>query len=288
MMALPVVSHLAKTAKVAAGSVLVLAAGLAGYANSTDVSFVNATSGIPGFETGTVAGPAQSLGDGTAHVFVTKKNGQPTALGVRVTESALATLPAHGNAHGSHETVLALPTNAPVAPFDHVSFDWQPQGHEPDGVYTLPHFDVHFYMMTMAERHTIVPTDPAFDAKASRPLDTQYLPAGYVPAPGAIPMMGAHWVDPTSPEFTPAGFSRTFIYGVWDGRMTFVEPMLTKTFIESVKAMPGQSVTFAVPQPQAFEKAGYYPTAYSVRYDAQAQAYDLVLENLTLRTAPTS
>ena len=236
----------------------------------------------PASREGRYDGPAKSLGDGTVHTFATlDEDGTPLTFGVRITESALATLPAHGGPHGSVETVLALPNNAAIAPYNHVSFDWQPQGHEPDGVYTIPHFDVHFYLMSEAERATIDPAAPDFDAKAGRAPEAQYVPAGYVPTPGAVPMMGAHWVDPSSPEFTPAGFSRTFLYGVWDGRMTFVEPMITNAFIESVKTLPSQSVSFPVPQPQAFEKAGYYPTAYSVRYDADAQAYDITLEGLT-------
>ncbi len=68
--------------------------------------------------------------------------------------------------------------------------------------------------------------------------------------------MGAHWVDPTSPEFTGAGFSRTFLYGFWDGHMNFLEPMITKAFIESVKELEGQTATFSIPQPQAFEQGG--------------------------------
>lgn len=97
--------------------------------------------------------------------------------------------------------------------------------------------------------------------------------------------MGAHWIDPASPEFTPAGFSRTFLYGFWNGRMNFLEPMITTDYLASVKALPAQSATFSIPQPQAVEKAGYYPTTYSVRYDADAQTYDIVLEGLVERSA---
>jgi hypothetical protein len=230
-------------------------------------------------------GPAKTLGTGTVNTFATlDEDGTPLTVGVRVTETALATLPAQGGPHGSVENILALPKNAAVAPYDHVSFDWMPQGHEPDGVYSIPHFDVHFYLMSEAERATINPADPEFDVKASRMPDPQHIPAGYsLPVPVAVPMMGAHWVGLTSPEFTPAGFSRTFIYGFWDGKMNFVEPMITKAFMESVKTLDGQSVTVQIPQPQAFEKAGYYPTAYSVRYDATAKAYEIILENLTTR-----
>jgi hypothetical protein len=283
-------SRLTTLTKVLGGSTLLFLSVLAGLAN-----------GLPEFSGGdpdpirngqhgtrTALGPAQALGAGTAHAFVTTTDGVPVALGVRVTETALATLPAHGNAHGSHDTVLLFPAGVASAPFDHISFDWQPQGHVPDGVYTIPHFDVHFYMMSAAERDAITPTSPTFATEAAVTPDASVVPAGYVPTPDILERMGIHWVDPSSPEFTPAGFSRTFIYGYWNGRMNFLEPMLTKDFIESVKAMPGQSVSFPIPQPAVYEKAGHYPTVYGVRYDADAQAYDIVLEGLMLRTVPTT
>lgn len=229
--------------------------------------------------TGTYAGPAQALGNGSVHASVTLENDVPTAIGVVFTETALSNLPAQPQ-HGVHETVLALPEEAAVTPYDHISFDWNPQGHEPPGVYDRPHFDIHFYTMTAAERDGIDPNDTE---RVERAPVAEHIPAGYVSTPGAVPRMGVHWVDPSSPEFTPAGFSRTFIYGFWDGKMNFLEPMITTVFIESVKASDSQVVRFPIPQPQAFEKTGYYPSHYSVRYDAEAKTYTIALDGLERR-----
>lgn len=226
--------------------------------------------------TGTFTGPAQTLGGGTVQATVTLEGGVPTAIGVIFTEATLTNLPMQVE-HGVHETMLALPAEAAVAPYDHISFDWNPRGHEPPGVYDRPHFDIHFYTMTRTERNGI---DPADTTKVNRAPASQHIPAGYVPTPGAIPQMGAHWVDPQSPEFTEEGFSRAFLYGFWNGRMNFLEPMITTAFIEHVKTLDGQMARFPIPQPQAFEVAGYYPSHYSVRYDAQARAYTIALEGL--------
>ena len=147
-------------------------------------------------------------------------------------------------------------------------------------MYDRPHFDIHFYTMTTAERDGI---DPADTEKVERTPMAEHIPAGYVPTPGAVPRMGAHWVDPSSPEFTPAGFSRTFIYGFWDGKMNFLEPMITTAFIESVKASDSQTISFSIPQPQAFEVTGYYPSHYSIRYDTEAKTYVIALEGLERR-----
>ena len=174
-------------------------------------------------DSGRFVGDEQDFGDGFVAAFVEADEGDPTAIGVMIDESVLNTLPEH-----EHEVDLAFPTSIGHAPYDHVSFSWNPHGHEPSGVYDVPHFDLHFYLMTEAERDAINPADPEFGTKAAKMPEATYIPAGYIQTPGGVPRMGAHWVDPTSPEFTPAGFSRTFIYGFWDGEMNFLEPMITK------------------------------------------------------------
>ena len=40
--------------------------------------------------------------------------------------------------------------------FQFVQFDWNPKGHEPEGVYTLPHFDFHFYTVSDAAVMAII------------------------------------------------------------------------------------------------------------------------------------
>ncbi|MGH8662238.1 MAG: hypothetical protein ACREUB_10830 [Burkholderiales bacterium] len=39
--------------------------------------------------------------------------------------------------------------------------------------------------------------------------------------------MGNHLIDPTSPEFKGKKFTRSWIYGVYGGRVTFYEEMVT-------------------------------------------------------------
>ncbi len=40
---------------------------------------------------------------------------------------------------------LTLPPEAAGTGFRVLQFDWNPHGHEPLGIYDLPHFDFHFY-----------------------------------------------------------------------------------------------------------------------------------------------
>lgn len=243
-------------------------------------------------------GPSQALGQGVARTFITTDAaGTPKTLGVALSEAAMTGLPQHpmpGMPSGAM-LVLSLPATAQATGFDHVMLDWNPAGHEPEHVYTVPHFDFHFYQITSAERERIVPTNPDWATKSGDFPTAEYIPAGYVagsvlagvPAPAAsVPMMGMHWLDVASGELQPPPntrpFTSTFIYGTWGGKFIFLEPMITKAYIESMKGKP-DGVTMPIGVAQKVQKAGAYPNAYSIRYDAQAKEYRITLEGLTVR-----
>ena len=217
-------------------------------------------------------------------------------MGVAMTEAALTNLPNTPNAPSPSAVMLqlALPTDAPVTGYNHVMLDWNPQGHEPAQVYTLPHFDFHFYQVTPAQVMAIMPTDPQFAAKSASLPAAQFVPTGYqaastlagIPAAAAVvPMMGLHWLSVTSPELQPppAGksFTETFIYGSYDGKFIFLEPMITKAYLESLKNTAGMTRNLGTAAQVA--TPGYYPAAYAIRYDATAKEYRISLENLTFR-----
>jgi hypothetical protein len=244
-------------------------------------------------------GASQALGNGSARTFVAvDASGKPTSVGVALSEAALTNLPMTPNAPSPSAAMLtlALPTTAPATGFDHVMLDWNPQGHEPDNVYTHPHFDFHFYKVSAAEVMAIMPTDPQFATKAAALPAAQYVPSRYqaahilgnVPAAAAVvPMMGLHWLDTASPELQPppAGrtFTETFIYGSYNGKFIFLEPMITKAYLESLKN--NTAMTRAIPTPAKVQDAGYYPSAYSIGYDAAAKEYRITLQELTYRQA---
>ena len=90
--------------------------------------------------------------------------------------------------------------------------------------------------------------------------------------------MGAHWLDQNAQELHGHHFTATFIYGSYDGHFIFLEPMITKAFLEGKPCF-----TEEIKLPAKYEKPGYYPTRYSVRYDAQKQEYNIALEGFTKR-----
>ena len=234
-----------------------------------------------------VVGERATFGGAEARAWVLTDDGTaagvPQAVGVTFGADALATLladhvPTGDPMHGMFELPLDLP-DVEGLPFDHVTLDWNPAGHEPAGLFDRPHVDVHFYLLTPAERDAISPADPEWEAKLAAMPEARFIPAGYVPTPGGVPRMGAHWIDTADPTYAEGGaFSEVLIYGFYDGRMGFVEPMLTETFIAG-----RQSVDEALAVPAEWPEAGYFPTRYTASYDAETDEYTVTLADLVRR-----
>lgn len=205
----------------------------------------------------TYKGAEQAIGNGKAYSWATfSSDGKPTSLGFTLTKGALDNLP-----HPGLALVLALPTEAiGKTPFDHIMLDYLHTGHEPPGVYDVAHFDMHFYMQPLAERKAI-PSYVLSPTKFDNLPAAGFIPSNYIRLPGGVPEMGVHWADPNSPELTGKGkFTETLIYGSFDGKVTFMEPMVTFDFLKS-----SPNLTKAMPLPAKFTKSGYYPMKYSIK-----------------------
>ena len=229
---------------------------------------------------GKTLGEAKILGNGVAWSWVENNSeGNPIALGITFSETALSGLPENlpSDAPG-WEYELPMPKEAKVAPYNHIVMNWNPHGHIPPGIYDVPHFDFHLYMITPRERKNITAKGDDI-ARLNKKPPARYVPTGYILPDGTQEArMGSHWIDPSAPEFNQQPFTRTFIYGSYNGMVTFIEPMITKAFLES-----RQDVTESIKQPEAFQKPGYYPTQYSVKYDPVRKEYTVAVEGLIFR-----
>ena len=208
-------------------------------------------------------GAAIPVGNGTARSYLIQTDGVPTELGVALSQAAGDGLPT-AVAMG-YEYLVPLPASNPTQ-YQVIGLNWNPMGHMPQGVYSVPHFDIHFYMTSLAQRDAIDPADPTFAAQGADLPTAAFRLAGYVndpPALATIPHMGLHWADSSAPEFHGQPFTRTFIVGSWNGRFTFLEPMVTLAYLQ---AHPRD----LVPLPTAADHAitGYYPGAYRVAWVA--------------------
>ena len=233
-------------------------------------------------------GPDATLGDGTVRTYLVRgAEGTVAELGIAISETAMATLPDLAD-KGPHEAFLnidlALPEGTP-SPYRFAMFGWNPRGHEPPGIYTVPHFDFHFYFVDPEVRNAIMPGEAdkpnemgtfagtPFDERGKQAPETGFLPAHYVnPGGTSVPMMGSHWIDPASHEFHGQPFDKTVLYGTWEGKVLFVEPMITKAFIES---KPEGAYEIALPEKGPVP--GWYPSSYQVKYDADAKEYRIAL-----------
>jgi len=255
-------------------------------------------------------GANASVGSGTVSSYAEfDKNGAPKAIGIVFPASALDGLPtAHSDGHhcfdrnkdgkidpeaecvATHEWVIPLPSEAARSsgiPFKWVGLNWNPSGHIPPGVYDLPHFDVHFYIDPIETVFALGlgPCGPEFVRcdqfeLANKPLPANYMPPDFKSVGAVAPAMGNHLIDPTSPEFNGKKFTRTWIYGVYDGRVTFYEEMLTRDYLLS-----RPTACFPIKPAPAVGIKGYYPSQSCIRYNAQANEYTISIEGFTLREA---
>lgn len=245
-------------------------------------------------------GAPKPLGAGVARTFVTRDDaGTVLSLGVALSAAAMAGLPQTPmpGMPSAAMLTLDLPAAAAGTGYNHVMLDWNPAGHEPEHVYTHPHFDFHFFQITPAERDAMNPGNPEFGTRAGIFPTAPFVPADFAaasvlanvpPAAAAVPLMGMHWLNTKSPELqlppNNQQFTSTFIYGSYDGRVIFVEPMITKAFIESAKQRP-QGITFPLSVPKQVAVTGLYPAAYSITYNTSANEYRISLDGLVRKHA---
>lgn len=239
----------------------------------------------------TLWGKVQQIGAGTAQSFVTlDQQGAPLAVGVTLSAGALEQLPPTPNSvsrcfdldgdgrHTGHECIgdleriLDVPVDAPAGlPFKWITVNWNAAGHP--APYNRAHFDFHFYAVERELIEQITPgrcgelVDCGHFERATKPVPAPYHPRGHINVGAVVPRMGNHLLDSGSPEIKDSlPFTRTFIYGAYDGELIFWEPMITIDFLRETR-----DACVEIRQPEGFRQAGYYPTQYCVRQDQRGQ-----------------
>jgi hypothetical protein len=231
-------------------------------------------------------GPEVALGYGKVRSWISvDQNGLPNEIGIEITPEAFKNLTTDNAKTVPPEgATIVVPLNlkaAQLTPFDHIGLNWNPNGHPPPGVFDVPHFDIHFYMISVEEQLAIPEWSPETDAAFNLYPPTGYMPADYVTPPGAATaeaQMGKHWAPLsvfTDPNFS---FTKIMIYGSYNGKFTFVEPMITLDYFLS---NPDFSANYS--QPEFFEKAGNYPTKYNIYHDAASGNTYVTLSEFAVR-----
>jgi hypothetical protein len=239
----------------------------------------------------TIRGRVEKMGSGTVQSFVTlDASGAPTSIGVEISAGALEELPPVPNTvsrcydldgNGKHtghecigdvERILDVPVDSSAGlPFKWITVNWNAAGHP--APYNRPHFDFHFYAVDRAVVEAITPgrcgelVDCGHFSRATRPVPAQHLPRGHINVGAVVPRMGNHLLDSQSPELKDSlPFTRTFIYGAYEGELIFWEPMITIDMLRKTR-----DACWSISQPQGFARAGYYPTRYCVRENREGE-----------------
>lgn len=168
-------------------------------------------------------------------------------------------------------------------PFAYAEVDWNTEGEPrgPNGSFSSPHFDFHFYMESQADidHHlTCVSTngrtcdqfETSYDQMRlfQEMPDSPYVPANYRADVGsAIPEMGLHLLDATF-DYTldNVNHTPTLIYGTFNGEVIFAEASVTLYTLQDVIAAPGQTLSFTFQQPEAFATEIDWPTEFVIQY----------------------
>lgn len=224
-------------------------------------------------------GKSVAFQNGTAFTwYEVDKTNKPLRIAIAIDDAAMASLDRgdgkDGHTH-NNSVSLPMPPQAHSSIYTHGLLDWNPMGHPPPGVYDLPHFDFHFYTSSEADRLAIPPYEQAPDKFENYPA-ADYMPLNYVPIPEGVPQMGAHWADVTSPELNGQKFTQTFIYGSYNGKVTFQEPMVTEAFLNA-----NAGFTRSIPQAAKVEKPGWYPT--KMRIEKAYGTTSVILEDFIRR-----
>ncbi|MBC7712942.1 MAG: DUF5602 domain-containing protein [Rhizobacter sp.] len=215
-------------------------------------------------------GKSVIVGNGYAKSYVKMDHAnKPLEIGVAITEDGLVNLPQNE----MEEYILPMPVETNVMPYKHITLDWNPHGHEPDGVYNTPHFDFHFYFITNEQRQAITCMGSDEAPCLQMPVSDN-LVANYAPGPSGVPKMGWHWVDLLSPEFNGGIFTRTLIYGYYGGKPIFLEPMITLEFLQSKEKSCKE-----IRMPNVFPDSGYYPKNYEISFDQKLKVHTVVLKS---------
>lgn len=257
-----------------------------------------------------LAGASAPLGQGTVGSYaVIGADGVPAEIGIVFSKGALDGLPPEpnrtsrcfdldgngrindtGECEGDYQNNLPFPAelaDRDDIPFEFAMVNWNPAGHPPE-VWSLPHFDIHFYQIPKGavDAIRVGPCGIFINCedleRALKPVPAKYVHPEHASVEAAVGQMGDHLIDTMTPEFgnPPETFTYTWIFGAYDGRVIFHETMATQDFLSS-----GEDLCADIKQPEAWRQAGYYPTRYCFRREASSGRLRVFMEGFVLRPA---
>ncbi|MCF1191636.1 hypothetical protein LRR18_08575 [Mangrovimonas sp. AS39] len=211
-------------------------------------------------------GPQVDFGSGKVRSWISvDKDDFPVELGIEITPEALADL----ESLPGDDVITSIPFHLKakqLTPYEHIGLNWEPMGHAPE--FWIPHFDVHFFEISDAERLQI----PIYDANNQEIVDAvnvfpevNKIPVGFLKLPGQLgyyPYTGKHWLPVDFLE-VDNDFDTAIIHGSYNQKHVFLETKFALDFLESASEFSSDFT-----QPLQFEKSDTnYPTKYNMWKD---------------------
>ncbi len=230
----------------------------------------------------TTYGANSTFGKGVMRSYVTMLGSVPQEVGIEVTEAALASpadLPQPPTGQVGVEVPMAQPPlESAVTPFLSTTMFYTP-GHPPDAQ-EVPHLHPTWFTVTDKTRLQILPNNSA----SFTPPAAGELPTGYItlPSPDAsfLPTLGNIYFNPAEPGYSEVPFKTAFSeYRYFNTHISAISLGTPNTFL-----MSKQSLTNPIGVPAKYPKSGYFPTTYTIRYNASRKTYIMALGGFVYRS----
>jgi hypothetical protein len=181
---------------------------------------------------------------------------------------------------GGHSRFLFFPKHNQRAPIRWGAFSYYPKMNLPPEIVDSSLLDFRFNILGFLQTNAIKlgPCPGLLNcedfAKAKKDLPENYQPRDYTNLEAVEGKVGNRMMDLTAKEFeTRNKFSKTFIYGSYNGHLTFLEIISSVGFLKGKK-----SQCSPIKRPKNYEEPGFYPTKYCIKYWAPSKRYFVSLE----------
>ncbi|MGD8698903.1 MAG: hypothetical protein PVJ43_06415 [Gemmatimonadales bacterium] len=219
----------------------------------------------------TIDGDCGTVYGGKVCTWATTSGDEVVEFGATVPIQAIEAAPADMEMVFPPVPVAVIPLPVEVAErtgFNHLTIDWEPHGHPP-ALFTVPHFDFHFYTVDPAAVSAVDCSD------SSKPAQ---LPAGYalpdITIPGlgelvglCVPAMGMHAMPAEEVDRTEP-FDASMIVGYYGGNVIFLEPMIARE-----KLLKAEGFSMQVPKVTTAAANVRWPSSFEAVYDESTRAY---------------
>jgi hypothetical protein len=221
----------------------------------------------------TIEGECGTLYDGEVCTWAALSGDQVVQFGATVSIRAIESAPLDLEMvfPPSPAAIIPLPDEVSKATgFNHLMINWEPHGHPP-ALFSVPHFDFHFYTIDPA----VVAAIDCHDVDKPAQLPQGYvLPDITIPGLGelvglCVPGMGMHSM-PADEVNQTVPFGASMLVGYYAGDVIYVEPMIARA-----KLLGAEGFTQQVPAVTAARAKVRWPSHFEAAYDESAQAYRL-------------